>query len=414
MAFLDFLFQGSPPPSVTTYGTSTTGIPQWLSDYTQGLVTKANAVSGEPYQTYGGPRVAGFTPDQMSAFDMTRNSTGIWQPSFQSGQSAIQGAMGMSPTNAAQPYLQGAAGLVGGAAQVNPLAASAGYLNAAGEVNPLAMANGYTAAASGTFPQNYQSYMSPYQDAVVNRIGDVAARDLREKLLPEVNDQFTRAGQFGSSRQTEIVGRTLRDVADNTAGLQANVLNQGYQTAGNLFNQDASRMATLAGQQGQLGTNYMSALGSLGNIAGGQAQNYMSALGTLGGQMGNIGQVSGNLASSTQQNLGNLGYNAGVLGQIGQSAAMKDAAALEGIGTTQQNLTQQNLNTAYQDFLSQRQYPWDQLNNMSNIIRGLPTSSSSQTTSTAPGTTFSPSPLASIASSGLSALALANMFSGSK
>jgi hypothetical protein len=546
MAFLDFLFQGSPPPSVTTYGTSTTGLPQWLNDYTQGLVTKANAVAGEPYQPYGGPRVADFTPDQQQAFQLTRDAQGNWQSAYDSGQNAIQSAMGLSGADAAAPYLNQAAsqnplqqsaqyynsamgmnptgqaapylqqgtsnlqqasamnpsgqvagmygqaaamnpygqvsGMYGQAAGMNPYGAVAGDYNNARGINAYGMSQPYTNAASSIFPDNVDRYMSPYTDKVVDRIGDLAQRNLTEKFMPAINDQFTRAGQFGSSRQTREVGNTLRDLQESTLAAQSSALEQGYGMAGQLFNQDAGRLAGLAGQQGQLGLGMQSNLAqlaasqgqlglgqqqnlgqlatqqgqlglgqqsNLGNLAASQGQlglGQMSALGSLAGQYGqmgstagnlalgqmgqysnigsqigsqsqnymnalsNIGQVTGNLTSAQQQNLGNLGYNSGVLGQIGQASALKDAAAIQDIGQQQQNLTQQNLNTAYGDFQNQVQYPWQQINNLSNTIRGLPTSTTSTSTNTAPGTSFQPSGLASIAGAGLSALSLANMF----
>ena len=59
MAVLDFLFEGKPPKAVTTYGQTVTDVPKWLSDYTQGLIARANAIAAEPYQAYGGPRIAG-------------------------------------------------------------------------------------------------------------------------------------------------------------------------------------------------------------------------------------------------------------------------------------------------------------------------------------------------------------------
>ena len=46
----DYLFGVNAPPSVTTYGTSTTTTPAWYNDYTQGLIGKANAIAAEPYQ----------------------------------------------------------------------------------------------------------------------------------------------------------------------------------------------------------------------------------------------------------------------------------------------------------------------------------------------------------------------------
>ena len=61
----DFLFQGRPPQSVTTYGQTVENIPKWMSDYTQGLIARANAAAAEPYIPYGGPRIAGFSPEEQ-------------------------------------------------------------------------------------------------------------------------------------------------------------------------------------------------------------------------------------------------------------------------------------------------------------------------------------------------------------
>ena len=40
MSILDFLFEGKPPQSVTTYGQTVENIPKWMSDYTQGLIAR--------------------------------------------------------------------------------------------------------------------------------------------------------------------------------------------------------------------------------------------------------------------------------------------------------------------------------------------------------------------------------------
>lgn len=337
MAVTDFLFNGSPPKSTTTYGTSTSAsaIPQWLSDYTQGMANKANAVGAEPYQAYGGPRVAGFTGDQQNAFSMTRNSVGDWKPQFDAGGNAISGAMGL---------------------------------------NPLSAASGYMGQASGTWNNagTVASYMNPYTQQVNDALAAQAGRNLNSYLLPQVNDTFTRAGQFGSAGQARAVGNTLENLQSQLLEQQSQNLQSGYNSAASNFQSDQSRLAGL-------------------------------------------GQVAGNLTSAQQQNLGNLGYNSGVLAQIGQASSLKDAAAMEGIGAEQQALTQKNLDTAYGDFLDQRNYPKDQLGFMSNIIRGVPygTQTSGTTTTTAPYQgTMSASPLAQIASAGLGALSLSKLLGG--
>jgi hypothetical protein len=554
MATLDFLFQGQPPPSVTTYGTATTGIPQFLSDYTQGLLSKANAVAGEPYQTYGAPRIADFTGAQQQAFQNTAAMQGQWTPSIQGAQNLTQqaagsdpsaaasgymaSAYGMNPLGSASPYFGQAAGMnpvgaasgmVNQAAGMNPLGqaspyfgqaagmsginAASGYLNSAGNMNPLGasspfyqnamgvdalgqaspfmygaanmnaagMAQPYTNAASQTFTGSTPSqYMSPYIQGVLDRLGQQAGQNLSENIMPAIGDQFVKNGQFGSSRMQEITGRAMRDTQDALLGQQANVLNQGYQQAGQLFGQDQSRMAQLAGQQGQLGLGMQQNLGQIGSqlgaLAGNQANLYanigsqfgnqalqaqqnlgqlgstagqltnqqasllaqmganagnlsaqqMQQLGQLGLGMGNLtqnqmgaltqlGSAAGSLANSQMGQYGNLAQLAGnlsnmgaqtdlqaanqmgQLGQLGQTLGLRDAAALEATGTTQQNLDQQNLNMAYQDFLTQQQYPQTQLNFLSSMLRGIPYSTTTQSSNTGPAQAYQPSGLSQIA-----------------
>ena len=82
---LDFLFEGRPPQSVTTYGQTVENIPKWMSDYTQGLIARANAAAAEPYIPYGGPRIAGFSPEQQAAFGLTEENVGAYQPYLEAG-----------------------------------------------------------------------------------------------------------------------------------------------------------------------------------------------------------------------------------------------------------------------------------------------------------------------------------------
>lgn len=56
--------------------TSTTvqnsGPPEWAQGYFKSAFDRANQISQQPYVSYGGPRVAGFSPDQMQGFDDAR------------------------------------------------------------------------------------------------------------------------------------------------------------------------------------------------------------------------------------------------------------------------------------------------------------------------------------------------------
>lgn len=294
---LSFLFDGKPPPSVTTYGTNTTNVPQWLNDYTQGVVNQGNAVAGQPYTPYGGPRLAGFSPEQQQAFEMVQGNTGKYKPLLEDAASQTQGILGQ----------------VGNSIQGN------------------------LSGASRTFPQASAEYMNPYAENVTNRAQQLANRNFNENMMPGIKDMFTRSGQYGSTRMADTVMKGARDVSEGLQSQADASLAQGWQTAGSQFAADAGRQGALA----QMGVN-----------AG------------LEGS-GQLGQLSEAL----------------------QRMGIADASALETVGKQKQQFGQANLNLAHQDFQDQKNYPKQQVEWMSNLIRGIPQSAiptSSSTTQTGP------------------------------
>lgn len=314
MAVTDFLFNGSPPPSINTYGTTTANTPQWLSDYSQGIAAKANAVAAEPYQPYDQPRIAGFTDPQKQAFSLTQNSIGGYQPALNQAVGYTQGAAANNPMSAANPYFN--------------------------------QANQSSASLVG-------QYMNPYDTAVVNRLGQLGARNLNENLLPTIGDNFTRAGQYGSSRMQEMTGRALRDVQESTLAAQNQALQQGYGQALTAAGNDLSRY-------------------------------------------GNLGQAAGNLVNAGNANLINAANAQANLAQTGQAMNFKDASALEAIGAEQQGLNQKNLDVQRSDFLDQRQYPQQMVQFLNNAIRGIPYSTQTNTVANAPTSTYQPSGLSQL------------------
>lgn len=292
---LDFLFQGDTLPDVTTTTNTNTAYPLWYSKYLSQLIGRASAIAGEPYQPYEYPRIAGFNPDQNSAFDMTRDNSGVWQP-------ALEGATGLTESSSV-PFDQ------------------------------------------GTFNQ----FFNPYVDQVVNRIGDLGARNLSEKLLPAVNDTFTNAGQFGSSRHGDFTNRAVRDTQEAVLGQQSSALASGFEAQQKAYEDAMRRQQSGGAQLSEIGTNL-------------------------------------------------------------QGLGLRDAAALEAIGGTQQGQTQRNLDLAYQDFLEQRDYPRTNVSFLSNVIRGLPMNTSTSSTTTGPATASqqSPSGLAQLTGAGLGIYGLGN------
>jgi len=305
MALLDFLTSGAPLPAGTApiSKTTSTATPDWYTNYAKDLMAGQQNISATPYQTYQGPRVADFTATQQQGMGQTINAAGLAAPAIRQATGVAQGQIGQSGLSAAQPYL------------------SAAGQNAYGNVG---------------------SYMNPYNDAVTNRIAELGGRNLREQILPGINDQFIRAGQPGSSRNAEMFGRAARDTGESILAKQNEALQAGYTGALTASQADLTRQGNLAQTAGNLGTE---------------------------------GVRSGLDVAKTIAELGGQAQTSGLAG----------AAAITGVGAAQQGLNQQNLTLGYQDFLKQQGYPQEQIDAALKTMTGVGTSKAVPTAQTEVG-----------------------------
>lgn len=271
MAAVDFLFEGkAPTPGISSSATQVQ-LPEWYTQYTTDMLGRAQAVANLPYAQYTGPRIAAFTPTEKTGFEMTKQAAGTYEPFLQQAGQQLTGA-------------------------------------------------------ATTFPEAVGAYMSPYTQNVVNQIAEQGVRQLQEKYLPAVGEEFIKAGQFsvgpGSTRMGEFGARALRDVQENVLAEQAKALQAGYGQAADIFQADVARKAGLAG--------------TAADIAG-MAQRY----------------------------------------------GLTGAGAVTGVGEKERQMQQANLELAYQDFLRQEQYPKEQIGFLSNVLRGveLPQTTITQSTS---------------------------------
>lgn len=173
---------------------------------------------------------------------------------------------------------------------------------------------------SFTAPGVASQYMNPYTQNVVAGIGSAAGRNLYENLLPQVNRTFVGGGTFGGSRSAEFTARAVRDANAAALSEQNKAMREGYESGMGQFNTEANRAIT--------------------------ASPYMAS---LGNQL------------QTQRNL--------------------DLAGLEQIGSQRQQLGQKSADLAYQDFLAQREYPYEQVQRLA-AIGGQPSAQGTGTTST--------------------------------
>lgn len=445
--------------------TNQNSLPSWYESYLQNVMGRAVGASGEAYQAYTGPRNAALTADQQQAYDQVRASQGHYQSMLTGSGNALidannvdftgPGGAGAGDASIAQGIGQiGDAGQRDTASSMLPYAQQGlGYLAQSADGSALANANPYIAASTsptglaaaspflgmaGQSTANVSDYMNPYNSAVTDRIAQLGARNLSENILPGIGDNFVKAGQFGSGRQADITGRAIRDTQDSILAQQNQALDQGYTQAQSAAQADAARYAQLANTAGGLGTAQQQALLGAGqatgqlsssdlsrlqaagvdisqigsSISAAQAQDAARAL-AAGQSIGQLGISQGQLGLSAAQaqanNYLNVSQGANALATNAQNIDLKGAAALETAGQAQQNQTQQNYNTAYNDFTEQKNQPWTEVGLLSNVIQGLPSgttagSSTSNSTTTQPG----PSTTGQIAGIGLGIAGLAN------
>ena len=310
--------QGGGGSAPTTTTVQNTNIPAYAQPYVESTLGKAAALTdttNNPYQPYQGQQVATFTPMQNQAFQNVGNQQIAPQLNDASNIAYMTGQYGL--------------GTQGTAAQLQN--ASLGYGAMAANVG-----NQY--AQQATNPAAAQAYMNPYLQASL------------QPALQEVERQYgitgaqqmgnaAKSGAFGGSREALMAAENQRN--KNTAMNQ--MIGQGYNNA---FQQ--------AQQAQQFGAN----LGLQGLQTG--QQGVQGAVGA--GQYGLAG-------------LGQAGASASTLGQLGQTQFGQEQAANQAMlsaGTQQQALQQKALDTDYQKYQAQLNYPYQQIGFMSDLLRGLP------------------------------------------
>ena len=469
--------------------TQITEIPEWARPYAKDTLAKASAltdINQNPYQTYGGNRIAGFSPLQQQAMNQAAQMGTAPQLDAASGLAGLAGARALGTSyeagqfgnqfQAPQAYQTGrfraqqvSAPSLQDYQMQGPANVSAPSLQQY-QMGPAERVS----ADSFTQPGAASQYMSPYMQNVV----DIQQREAQRQADiagTQRGAQAARSGAFGGSRAAIMDAEAARNLALQKGDIQAIGQQQAFQNAQQQFNaeQNARMQAALANQGAGLTVGQQNLAAQLGTQQLGAGQNLQAQLANQG--MGfNVGQQ--NLASRLQtQGLGagqnlqaqlanqaqgmtaqqlaeqsrqfgagqgmtaaqqraqyglagqQLGeqsrqYGAGLgmqglqtglqaAGQLGTLGGQQFAQGMDinklqaGYGGMQQQLEQQGLSQAYQDFLNQQNYPYKQLGFMSDILRGTPTGSSSVTQMYQP----QPGGLQSLAGLGLGAYGLSKM-----
>jgi hypothetical protein len=201
-------------------------------------------------------------------------------------------------------------------------------------------------------PSTVQSFMSPYQQNVIDVNKAEALRDA-EKGLMAGNLGAARQGTYGGARQLLAQTEQDRNLQTKLGNIQATGMQNAF---------DAAQKAQAA-----------------------QAAGYGQAASTYG----QLGQTFGQLGTA-------------------QQATDIDRLKTQGaFGDLQRATQQQQLDAQYQDLMTKLNYPVTNLETMNNLVRGVPLT---QTGTSGATTTPPPSFASQLAGMGLTGLSLYNMF----
>ena len=363
----------------TTSTTITSNIPEWAQKYATDLLgfgaaltyPKVNPQTGKlesGFVPYGGDLVAGLSPLQEQAMgDLSRMqvSPQTSQATGLTGLAALQ-AQNLARYNPLQqqqyyqsPYdePQTGGGYMSRPEQTQtfnaPQPQELTIADEGGQYNPNRNQSPPPPTQYGQSP--LQKYMSPYMQGVVEQQKQQAVRDY-SRQIPGLQAAGIRAGARGGTREALLQAEGQRGLNEQLQNIQATGLQNAYQQAA----QQAAQDAQLRAQYGLAGTQLSE-----------QSRQFGAGLGLQG----------------LQQQLA----AAGQLGQLGQQQYQQQAGILGaqlGAGAQQQGLKQKMLESNYQRFIDEMSYPYKQLEFMSNLLCGTPSSAETRNVYTQAPSTF--------------------------
>ncbi len=290
---------GSSAPTNQTI--TQTSIPEYARPYVESMLGKSAAltdINANPYQSYGGQRIQGFTPMQERAFQNYATQQIAPELGAGSNMAALSG--------------------------LGSLTAGSDYMRMASD------------------PRSMQSFMSPYMQNVVDMQKQEATRDY-EKGLGALNAKAVGSGAFGGTRASLERAEAGRNLGTTLANIQATGSQNAFDKA-----QQAQQFGSTLGLQGYgQGIQAASTLGQLGQTRYGQEMGISDAIARAGAVQQAQGQQGLDLAYQdfTQQKnypYQQLAFQSDMLrglplsqsSQQMYSAAPSTMSQLGGLGTT--------------------------------------------------------------------------------
>jgi hypothetical protein len=242
--------------------------------------------------------------------------------------------------------------------------------------------------------QQAQQYMSPYMQSVVD-VQQRKAVDAARQAQLGANLGAARAGTFGGSRQAVLQGIREAGLRQEMGDLQATGLQRAFENAQQQFERDRAAQFNVGKENlaAALGVQTLGAGQSLEAQRANQTAQLEAARqrGLAATGLGNLAQTMGGLG--TQQLAGELDI-------------IKTRGAF---GDLERAVEQQRIDAQRRDLTEKADYGMTQVGQLSNLLRGIPLSGSTSTTTTPP-----PSFASQLTGLGLTGIGLYNLLGGGK
>ena len=421
-------------------------LPEYARPYFEGLMQRAGTTLTTDYQPYEQERIADFTQQQRG---VQQDILGQQTP----GQFGTATGLASDVANrsiAAGQYSPGqfSSQQIGGLGNVQSQQVGAQNMQAA-QTGYSPNLNYFQQQGPQQFgAQQAQQYMSPFiQQALEPQMREAITSARRGQVAQDLGS--SRQGTYGGSRQLLASMERERNLGQQLGDIQSRGLQSAYESAQQQFERDrAAGMTTGAQNQQaalqtqQLGTQtgMQTALANLSNeqqarvnnqtqqfqAQGMNAENALRA--ALANQQTGLAALQSNqqadldrqrMAEQSRQfgssqglaGLAQAGQSAQTLANIGSAQSQADQARF-GLQTStaaqQQALNQQRLDQQYQDFLRQRDFPMEQMQQYSSLLRGVPVTPNTTSTTYAPNASVG----SQLLGGGLAAAGIYNTFRG--
>jgi hypothetical protein len=236
----------------------------------------------------------------------------------------------------------------GGIGLYAPMMEQAEQTFATGLGSYLTGAGGLMGTTGAFDPMSYRQFYDPFVEDVI-RGTEADMRRQADIERQRVGGAAVQAGAFGGSRQAVAEQELQRNVAQQMANTSAQL-----------------RSAAFTGAQSQAQNAF---------------QNQMQR-----------GQQAAQIFGQLGQGIGQLGTSQAALGEAAQAAASRDVNALFNVGSLQQAQRQAEYDVQRSAAIEEAYEPFQRFAFMSDIFRGVPSTSQTLTSASTP----SPNPVASI------------------